>query len=146
MFSSVIHMWIKFQSKCRFNSLWSSEPTWMSDILVNNGLGRCLSLVKRQAFTWPNPDLLLIELSWTNFSEIWTKLPFPLSYYISRDANIQFSKCLMILRLSQKNAWYMMKWWTWWRIFHFFCLISLIFFVYIKQKWIFQGLKWKMIK
>ena len=27
-----------------------------------------------------------------------------------------------------------------------FCLISLIIFAYIKQKWKFQGLKWVMIK
>ena len=27
-----------------------------------------------------------------------------------------------------------------------FCLISPIFFAYIKQKWKFQGLKWVMIK
>ena len=57
----------------------------------------------------------------------------------SRDANIQFSKCLMILRFSQKND-EMVK------NLPIFCLISQIFFAYIKQKWKFQGLNWVMIK
>ena len=60
-----------------------------------------------------------------------------------RDANIQFSKFLMILRYNQtKSLIYdeMVK------ILSIFCLISPIYFAYIKQKWRFEGPKWVMIK
>ena len=41
---------------------------------VSSGSGNGLSPVKCQAITWTNADLLLIELSGTNFSEIQIKI------------------------------------------------------------------------
>ena len=57
-----------------------------------------------------------------------------------REANIQFSKCLMILRLRKCLIYDEMV-----TNLPIFCLISPIFFAYIEQKWRFQELKWVMI-
>ena len=61
------------------------------------------------------------------------------SRYSNRDANIQFSKCLMILRYKKKCLIYdeMVKRQC------TFCLISLMYFAHIKQILI---VKWAMIK
>ena len=45
-----------------------------SDILVNIGSGNCLVLIRHQAISSINVDLLTIEIMEANYSEIWIKM------------------------------------------------------------------------
>ena len=124
--------WRPLEEPSMFNTLWNRKKYWyISDVQARR---KSVTMYKnRQWVNYIGNFLLAIRSSDNDSTGFWppgSLHTLGADGHIYKDANIQFSKCLMILKYYQKML----------------NMIFLIFFAYIKQKSWCAVPKWVMIK